>query len=108
MRTLDLNAHGEGIAEEIRRLIEGRGTASFIEAVDRDASGIRSREPPRTGQRAAALPDALGEKLMARAGVKAAVAACACWTPKAGAVSLPSAGPHTVAQPHLSGGDLAR
>ncbi|MGW3009199.1 zinc-dependent alcohol dehydrogenase [Streptomyces sp. NPDC001219] len=67
VHTLDLNDHGKGLAEEIRRLTDGRGTDSVIEAVGMEAHGAPLTRAAQN--MASVLPDAWGEKLMARAGV---------------------------------------
>ncbi|MGX1762443.1 zinc-dependent alcohol dehydrogenase [Streptomyces lydicus] len=67
VHTLDLNEHGKGLAEEIRRLTDGRGTDSVIEAVGMEAHGAPLTRAAQN--MASVLPDALGERLMARAGV---------------------------------------
>ncbi|MEV5483077.1 MULTISPECIES: zinc-dependent alcohol dehydrogenase [Streptomyces] len=67
VHTLDLNEYGKDVAEEIRRLTDGRGTDSVIEAVGMEAHGA---PVTRAAQNLAGLlPDALGERLMAHAGV---------------------------------------
>ncbi|MFE3881775.1 zinc-dependent alcohol dehydrogenase [Streptomyces lydicus] len=67
VHTLDLNEYGKGLAEEIRRLTDGRGTDSVIEAVGMEAHGAPLTRAAQN--MASVLPDALGERLMARAGV---------------------------------------
>ncbi|MGW2919303.1 zinc-dependent alcohol dehydrogenase [Streptomyces angustmyceticus] len=67
VHTLDLNEYDKGIAEEIRRLTDGRGTDSVIEAVGMEAHGAPLTRAAQN--MASVLPDALGERLMARAGV---------------------------------------
>ncbi|MFF9784845.1 Threonine dehydrogenase [Streptomyces sp. SceaMP-e96] len=67
VHTLDLNEYGKDVAEEIRRLTDGRGTDAVIEAVGMEAHGaplVRAAQ-----NLAGLLPDALGEKVMGRAGV---------------------------------------
>ncbi|MFJ9471650.1 zinc-dependent alcohol dehydrogenase [Streptomyces caniferus] len=64
---LDLNEHGKDVAQEIRRLTDGRGTDSVIEAVGMEAHGAPLTRAAQN--MAGMLPDALGKKLMARAGV---------------------------------------
>ncbi|MGY5125277.1 zinc-dependent alcohol dehydrogenase [Streptomyces nigrescens] len=67
VHTLDLNEYGKNVAEEIRVLTEGRGTDAVIEAVGMEAHGaplVRAAQ-----NLAGRLPDALGEKVMGRAGV---------------------------------------
>ncbi|MGS2591815.1 zinc-dependent alcohol dehydrogenase [Streptomyces hebeiensis] len=72
VHTLDLNEHGKGVADEIRRLTDGRGTDAVIEAVGMEAHGAPLAK---AAQRfAGLLPDALGTKMMDRAGVDSMVA----------------------------------
>ncbi|GAA1149124.1 zinc-dependent alcohol dehydrogenase [Streptomyces hebeiensis] len=72
VHTLDLNEHGKGVADEIRRLTDGRGTDAVIEAVGMEAHGAPLAK---AAQRfAGLLPDALGAKMMDRAGVDSMVA----------------------------------
>lgn len=67
VHTLDLNEYGKDIGDEIRRLTQGRGTDAVIEAVGMEAHGA---PVTRAAQRLAGLlPDAIGEKVMGRAGV---------------------------------------
>ncbi|MFE7543743.1 zinc-dependent alcohol dehydrogenase [Streptomyces platensis] len=67
VHTLDLNEYGKNLAEEIRALTGGRGTDAVIEAVGMEAHGAPLA---RAAQNLAGLlPDAVGEKLMGRAGV---------------------------------------
>ncbi|MFI5525333.1 zinc-dependent alcohol dehydrogenase [Streptomyces platensis] len=67
VHTLDLNEYGKNLGEEIRGLTEGRGTDAVIEAVGMEAHGAPLT---RAAQNLAGLlPDAVGEKLMGRAGV---------------------------------------
>ncbi|MET7685710.1 zinc-dependent alcohol dehydrogenase [Streptomyces sp. NPDC005423] len=67
VHTLDLDESGLDVVEEIRRLTHGRGTDAVIEAVGMEAHGAPGTKAVQ--QVASALPDALGEKLMDRAGV---------------------------------------
>ncbi len=72
VHTLDLNEHGKDVADEIRRLTDGRGTDAVIEAVGMEAHGAPLAK---AAQRfAGLLPDALGAKMMDRAGVDSMVA----------------------------------
>ncbi|MER8001249.1 zinc-dependent alcohol dehydrogenase [Streptomyces sp. NPDC095613] len=72
VHTLDLNEHGKGVADEIRRLTDGRGTDAVIEAVGMEAHGAPLAK---AAQRfAGLLPEALGAKMMDRAGVDSMVA----------------------------------
>lgn len=67
VHTLDLDEYGNEVGEEIRRLTAGRGTDAVIEAVGMEAHGAPLA---RTAQRfAGLLPDAIGEKVLGRAGV---------------------------------------
>ncbi|MGX1849988.1 zinc-dependent alcohol dehydrogenase [Streptomyces sp. NPDC055299] len=67
VHTLDLDEYGNEVGEEIRRLTAGRGTDAVIEAVGMEAYGAPLA---RTAQRfAGLLPDAIGEKVLGRAGV---------------------------------------
>ncbi|MFH8573975.1 zinc-dependent alcohol dehydrogenase [Streptomyces sp. NPDC017993] len=67
VHTLDLNDHGKSVGDEIRSLTEGRGTDAVIEAVGMEAHGGTLARAAQ--QFAGLLPDALGEKMMGRAGV---------------------------------------
>ncbi|MFF3493230.1 alcohol dehydrogenase catalytic domain-containing protein [Streptomyces sp. NPDC002795] len=72
VQTLDLREYEDGVGDEIRSRTAGRGTDSVIEAVGMEAHGAPLT---RTAQRVAGLlPDALGEKVMSRAGVDSMVA----------------------------------
>ncbi|MET8173190.1 alcohol dehydrogenase catalytic domain-containing protein [Streptomyces clavifer] len=63
---LDLKEH-DNVADEIRRLTQGRGTDAVIEAVGMEAHGAPfARGAQRIATR---LPDALGAKVMERAGL---------------------------------------
>ncbi|MCM2577181.1 zinc-dependent alcohol dehydrogenase [Streptomyces meridianus] len=67
VHTLDLREHGKDTGEEIRRLTDGRGTDSVIEAVGMEAHGSPGA---RTAQNfAGLLPDAMAQKMMTKAGV---------------------------------------
>lgn len=67
VHALDLKEHGKGLAEEIRRLTDGRGTDSVIDAVGMEAHGTRFGS---AAQRATTmLPDALARPLMEHAGI---------------------------------------
>jgi threonine dehydrogenase-like Zn-dependent dehydrogenase len=67
IHTLDLTAHGKGLASAVRELTDGRGTDSVIDAVGMEAHGAPLAA---AAQRVtAALPDALARPLMERAGV---------------------------------------
>ncbi|MEU3188917.1 zinc-dependent alcohol dehydrogenase [Streptomyces sp. NPDC006923] len=67
VHTLDLNEFGDDLAEEVRRLTGGRGTDAVIDAVGMEAHGAT---PAGAAQKLAnVLPDALGQKLMERAGL---------------------------------------
>ncbi|MFI1496090.1 alcohol dehydrogenase catalytic domain-containing protein [Streptomyces platensis] len=67
VHTLDLKEYGKGVGDEIRRLTEGRGTDAVIEAVGMEAYGAPLSKAAQN--LAGRLPDALGEKVMGRAGV---------------------------------------
>ncbi|MFF8902894.1 zinc-dependent alcohol dehydrogenase [Streptomyces lydicus] len=67
VHTLDLKEHGKKVGEEIRSLTGGRGTDAVIDAVGMEAHGAPLAKAAQ--QFAGLLPDALGEKMMGRAGV---------------------------------------
>ncbi|MFG2887963.1 zinc-dependent alcohol dehydrogenase [Streptomyces sp. NPDC048248] len=67
VHTLDLNDHGKNVGDEIRSLTGGRGTDAVIDAVGMEAHGGTLARAAQ--QFAGLLPDALGEKMMGRAGV---------------------------------------
>lgn len=70
VHTPDLDEYGKGVGDEIRRLTDGRGSDAVIEAVGMEAHGAPlSRAAQNLAGR---LPDALGEKVMGRAGVERA------------------------------------
>ncbi|MGW8889088.1 zinc-dependent alcohol dehydrogenase [Streptomyces sp. NPDC055749] len=72
VHAVDLREHGKEVGAEIRRLTGGRGTDAVIEAVGMEAHGA---PVTKAAQRIAGLlPDALGEKVMGRAGVDSMVA----------------------------------
>ncbi|MFG2526596.1 zinc-dependent alcohol dehydrogenase [Streptomyces sp. NPDC048516] len=64
---LDWNEHGKNVSEEIRSLTQGRGTDAVIDAVGMEAHGTPLAKAAQ--QFAGLLPDALGAKMMGRAGV---------------------------------------
>lgn len=67
VRTLDLAELGDGLGDRIRDLTDGRGTDAVIEAVGMEAHGAPFTK---AAQRVTGLlPDALGRKLMTKAGV---------------------------------------
>ncbi|MFM9372636.1 zinc-dependent alcohol dehydrogenase [Streptomyces sp. Da 82-17] len=67
VQTLDLREYGKAVGDAIRDRTAGRGTDAVIEAVGMEAHGAPLAK---TAQRVAGLlPDALGEKVMSRAGV---------------------------------------
>ncbi|WP_395358393.1 zinc-dependent alcohol dehydrogenase [Streptomyces sp. YH02] len=67
VRALDLAELGDGLGDRIRDLTDGRGTDAVIEAVGMEAHGAPLTK---AAQRVTGLlPDALGERLMTRAGV---------------------------------------
>ncbi|MFI6417253.1 zinc-dependent alcohol dehydrogenase [Streptomyces sp. NPDC050842] len=67
VRPLDLAELGDGLGDRIRDLTDGRGVDAVIEAVGMEAHGAPLTK---AAQRATGLlPDALGRKLMTRAGV---------------------------------------
>ncbi|MFD9245241.1 zinc-dependent alcohol dehydrogenase [Streptomyces sp. NPDC059556] len=67
VRTLDLAELGDGLGDRIRDLTEGRGTDAVIDAVGMEAHGAPLTK---AAQRVTGLlPDALGRRLMTRAGV---------------------------------------
>ncbi|MFG2833246.1 zinc-dependent alcohol dehydrogenase [Streptomyces sp. NPDC048434] len=67
VHTLDLNECGKNVGDEIRSLTAGRGTDAVIDAVGMEAHGGPLAKAAQ--QFAGLLPDALGEKVMGRAGV---------------------------------------
>ncbi|MFF3492151.1 alcohol dehydrogenase catalytic domain-containing protein [Streptomyces sp. NPDC002795] len=72
VQTIDLRDHEGAVGDEVRARTGGRGTDSVIEAVGMEAHGAPLT---RAAQRVAGLlPDALGEKVMGRAGVDSMVA----------------------------------
>ncbi|MEU6079415.1 zinc-dependent alcohol dehydrogenase [Streptomyces sp. NPDC047108] len=67
VHVLDMSEYGDHVAEEIRRLTDGRGADAVIEAVGMEAHGASAAE---AAQRLVGLlPDSLAEKAMQRAGV---------------------------------------
>ncbi|WP_318211812.1 MULTISPECIES: zinc-dependent alcohol dehydrogenase [unclassified Streptomyces] len=67
VRALDLAELGDGLGDRIRDLTDGRGTDAVIEAVGMEAHGAPLTK---AAQRVTGLlPDALGKRLMTRAGV---------------------------------------
>ncbi|MFF9063925.1 zinc-dependent alcohol dehydrogenase [Streptomyces sp. NPDC014891] len=67
VRTLDLGELGDGLGDRVRDLTDGRGTDAVIDAVGMEAHGAPFTK---AAQRATGmLPDALGKRLMVRAGV---------------------------------------
>ncbi|WP_336053357.1 zinc-dependent alcohol dehydrogenase [Streptomyces sp. CA2R101] len=67
VHTLDLKEHGKDVGDEIRGLTGGRGTDAVIDAVGMEAHGTPMAKVAQ--QFAGLLPDALGEKMLGRAGV---------------------------------------
>ncbi|MFJ2647946.1 zinc-dependent alcohol dehydrogenase [Streptomyces sp. NPDC087420] len=67
VHTLDLNEFGDGAADEIRRLTGGRGSDAVIDAVGMEAHGAGAAGAAQ--KLANVLPDAVGQKLMERAGL---------------------------------------
>ncbi|MFF8835648.1 zinc-dependent alcohol dehydrogenase [Streptomyces sp. NPDC015130] len=67
VRTLDVAELGHGLGDRIRDLTDGRGTDSVIDAVGMEAHGAPLTKAAQriTGM----LPDALGKRLMVKAGV---------------------------------------
>ncbi|MGW1835205.1 zinc-dependent alcohol dehydrogenase [Streptomyces sp. NPDC002067] len=67
VHTLDLEALGDGLADEVRRLTGGRGADAVIEAVGMEAHGAPLVKAAQDviGR----LPDALAERFMTRMGV---------------------------------------
>lgn len=67
VKCLDLRRHGKDLGEAIRDLTDGRGTDSVIDAVGMEAHG----SPVAKTAHAAVglLPDAIGERLMGKAGI---------------------------------------
>ncbi|MFG3491666.1 MULTISPECIES: zinc-dependent alcohol dehydrogenase [unclassified Streptomyces] len=67
VRTLDLGELGDGLGDRVRDLTDGRGTDAVIDAVGMEAHGAPFTK---AAQRATGmLPDALGKRLMVKAGV---------------------------------------
>ncbi|MFE6068047.1 zinc-dependent alcohol dehydrogenase [Streptomyces sp. NPDC056525] len=67
VHTLDLAEFGEGLGDRIRDLTDGRGTDAVIDAVGMEAHGAPLTK---AAQRVTGLlPDALGRRLMTKAGV---------------------------------------
>ncbi|WP_055600274.1 alcohol dehydrogenase catalytic domain-containing protein [Streptomyces aureus] len=67
VRTLDLAELGDGLGDRVRDLTDGRGTDAVIDAVGMEAHGAPLTK---AAQRVTGLlPDALGKRLMTRAGV---------------------------------------
>jgi threonine dehydrogenase-like Zn-dependent dehydrogenase len=64
---LDLNEHGDDLAEAVRALTDGRGPDAVIDAVGMEAHGSPGAKIAQ--QMTALLPSALAAKLMERAGV---------------------------------------
>ncbi len=64
---LDLSDHKDDLAETIRGMTDGRGTDSVIDAVGMEAHGSPVAQVAH--QVTGLLPDAVGEKLMQKAGV---------------------------------------
>lgn len=67
MHSLDLKEHEKDVGEEIRSLTGGRGTDAVIDAVGMEAHGTPMAKVAQ--QFAGLLPDALGERMLGRAGV---------------------------------------
>ncbi|MYS08124.1 alcohol dehydrogenase catalytic domain-containing protein [Streptomyces sp. SID6041] len=67
VRTLDLGELGDALGDRVRDLTDGRGTDAVIDAVGMEAHGAPFTK---VAQRATGmLPDALGKRLMVKAGV---------------------------------------
>ncbi|MFC9796968.1 zinc-dependent alcohol dehydrogenase [Streptomyces sp. NPDC057695] len=67
VRTLDLSELGDALGDRVRDLTDGRGTDAVIDAVGMEAHGAPFTK---AAQRATGmLPDALGKRLMVKAGV---------------------------------------
>jgi threonine dehydrogenase-like Zn-dependent dehydrogenase len=64
---LDLNEHGDDLAEAVRALTDGRGPDAVVDAVGMEAHGSPGAKIAQ--QMTALLPGALAAKLMERAGV---------------------------------------
>ena len=64
---LDLNEHGDDLAEVVRALTDGRGPDAVVDAVGMEAHGSPGAKLAQ--QMTARLPSALAAKLMERAGV---------------------------------------
>jgi threonine dehydrogenase-like Zn-dependent dehydrogenase len=67
VHVLDLDAFGEDLGEEIRRLTGGRGTDAVIDAVGIEAHGAPAAKGAQ--KLVGLLPDSLGQKMMERAGL---------------------------------------
>jgi threonine dehydrogenase-like Zn-dependent dehydrogenase len=67
VEVLDLNEHGDDLAETIRSMTDGRGTDSVIDAVGMEAHGAPGAKLAQ--QMTGLLPDALAEKVMQKAGI---------------------------------------
>jgi threonine dehydrogenase-like Zn-dependent dehydrogenase len=65
--TLDLQEHGDDLAEVIRGMTDGRGTDSVIDAVGMEAHGSPGAKIAQ--QATGLLPDAVAEKIMETAGI---------------------------------------
>ncbi|MEU1023615.1 alcohol dehydrogenase catalytic domain-containing protein [Streptomyces sp. NPDC005900] len=67
VKALDLRRHGKDIGEAVRELTKGRGTDAVIDAVGMEAHGAPLVKAAQWG--VGMLPDAVGAKVMAKAGV---------------------------------------
>ncbi|GAA4668434.1 zinc-dependent alcohol dehydrogenase [Streptomyces youssoufiensis] len=67
VHTLDLNAYGKDLGDEVRRLTDGRGTDAVIDAVGMEAHGTA---PIKAAQQLVGkLPSKIGQRVMGRAGM---------------------------------------
>ncbi|MBC3989159.1 glutathione-dependent formaldehyde dehydrogenase [Streptomyces sp. AC563] len=67
VHTLDLNAYGKDLGDEVRRLTDGRGTDAVIDAVGMEAHGAA---PIKAAQQLVGkLPSKIGQRVMGRAGM---------------------------------------